>query len=629
MGATAAGRTKLITVGALDPLYVSEGGPAGFSTHLIFLSWSFFAVVVAMVAFGALWRIGREDQGKVARDPVWWRTWWKQVGLWGGLVLIGCIVRTVKNPQDVFRFNSTSRPVAESATSENRVVYLDGHTSIVKAVAVAPDGKTLVSAGLDGRLIIRDLPDGKLRRIPINSSHPAPGATKFRCLAISPDSRHVLMGGDLMAQLFSVGLQDWKIDVIPLADEHPASTGAVMYYDNGAKLAYLTIRDTEIVFYDPAEKRVLARAPLASGALPSNVGRTAASLDGTFIAVITAALKPDANAANTRNSTAPYLLRIFDTQGVERLSWEFADFAEYSYAQIMFLDPRSFVVTLPSGKLQRWNLDGSDHWIAAADFVRIKPGRYVAGAVSPDARTVWLAENRRIEGFDARSGKEVASVELQIGERVGEFADNPIQALATTQESDTLAVALWDGRVALAHAQRYAAAPPVALAEPIKQPFMIGYGGPELTNEAVQKLRLSKLQSDEIGRTITAYHREFLAVQRRHSKVGRDDTGRLLVTIEPFYEECLAVAQRLQTELGGIVDAALLPVIQNGEMAHQIFSWGGAYHETIAMWKAEGKYHVEEKLTSGPGHDRDPYTFNMSGPKLEEIPEGFRIYWRE
>ena len=87
MGGTAAGQTKLITVGVLDPLYVSESGPSGFSTHLNFLSWSFFAVVIAGVSFGALWRISREDQGKIPRDPAWWRDWWKQVGIWCGLIL--------------------------------------------------------------------------------------------------------------------------------------------------------------------------------------------------------------------------------------------------------------------------------------------------------------------------------------------------------------------------------------------------------------------------------------------------------------------------------------------------------------------------------------------------------------
>jgi predicted Ser/Thr protein kinase len=625
-----AGHTKHITIGALDPLYVRDSGPMGFSTSLNFVSWSFFALVVAGMALSAVWRVGREDQGKVPRDRAWWRDWWKQAGIWGGLLLVACIVRTALHPDALFPPSRKAGTAAvSSGAPDNAVAYLDGHTSIVKAVAVSADGRTLVSAGLDGRLIVRDLPSGKLRRIPINSSHPAPGATKFRCLSISPDSQHVLVGGDLMAQLFNVELHDGKIDVIPLADDHPASTDMVMYYDNGAKLAYLTIRDTEIVFYDPAEKSVLARAPLAFGGLPSHVARTAPSPDGSSIGIASAALTPAANDPNTMNSTAPYLLRIFDTQGMERLSWEFADFAEYSYAQIIFADPRTFVLALPSGKLQRWTLDAADHWAPADGSVRIKPGRYVAGAVSRDGLTIWLAENRRIEGFDATTGKEVASVELSIGERVGEFADNPIQVLAATNDSDTVAVALWDGRVALAHLERYAPAAATQAAQPVKQPFMIGYAGPALTNEAVQKLKLSKLQSEEIGRILLAYHREYLALQRRHSKVGKDDSGRLLVTIEPFYEECLAVAQRLQTELGGIVDATLLPVIKDGELAFQIFGWGGACNETIAMWKADGNYYVEEKLTSAPGHQRDPYTFNMSGPKLEEIPESFRIYWRE
>ena len=162
-----------------------------------------------------------------------------------------------------------------------------------------------------------------------------------------------------------------------------------------------------------------------------------------------------------------------------------------------------------------------------------------------------------------------------------------------------------------------------------KQPFMIGLSGLELTNEAIKKLKLSKLQTDEINRVLTTYHREYLALQRRHSKVGKDEAGRLLVTIAPFYDECLALANRLQTELGGIVDPALLPVVTKGELPFAIFNWGGAFNETIAMWKADGKYFVEEKLASSPGHERDPFTFNISGPKLEEIPEQFRIYWRE
>lgn len=30
-----------------------------------------------------------------------------------------------------------------------------------------------------------------------------------------------------------------------------------------------------------------------------------------------------------------------------------------------------------------------------------------------------------------------------------------------------------------------------------------------------------------------------------------------------------------------------------------------------------------------PHEPRAPFTFNISGPELEKIPERFRIYWRE
>ncbi len=171
--------------------------------------------------------------------------------------------------------------------------------------------------------------------------------------------------------------------------------------------------------------------------------------------------------------------------------------------------------------------------------------------------------------------------------------------------------------------------PPQEPASEPTQPFMIGFSDPELTSEAITKLNLSKVQTDGINRVLTTYHREYLALQRRHSKVDKDEAGRLLVTIAPFYDECLALANRLQAELGGIVAPALLPVVKKGELPFAIFNWAGAFNQTITMWKADGKYFVEEKLTSSPGHDRDPFTFNISGPKLEEIPEQFRVFWRE
>lgn len=117
---TTSGRNSNVYVGAFDPWFVYEGTSKGFHQHLQPFSWSFFALVVAGITFGALWRVGREDDGKTARDPVWWRDWWKQVGIWGGLLLIACVVRTAKDPQKVLQPLTSSGPLIVAEKIETR-----------------------------------------------------------------------------------------------------------------------------------------------------------------------------------------------------------------------------------------------------------------------------------------------------------------------------------------------------------------------------------------------------------------------------------------------------------------------------------------------------------------------------
>jgi len=44
------------------------------------------------------------------------------------------------------------------------LMTLQGHASFLKAVAYAPDGKTIASAGLDQKVILWDAETGKLLR---------------------------------------------------------------------------------------------------------------------------------------------------------------------------------------------------------------------------------------------------------------------------------------------------------------------------------------------------------------------------------------------------------------------------------------------------------------------------------
>ncbi len=198
---SAEGLTKIITIGALDPLYTSESGPWGFRWGLNFFSWSFFAVVVAGIAFGALWRIGREDQGKVPRDPAWWRDWWKQVGVWGGLLLIVCTVRTVMHPEKVLRpltyngnlprlTSGTPLIVAEGPGTKEPDHYLCRYKisappdhRVVMWMEVTREGKPVVLPGLANQIEIAE-------QLHIGESFE--GSAEFSLMdgsRISPDSK--------------------------------------------------------------------------------------------------------------------------------------------------------------------------------------------------------------------------------------------------------------------------------------------------------------------------------------------------------------------------------------------------------------------------------------------------------
>jgi ankyrin repeat protein len=94
-------RTHFVTIGSFDPLFIYESHPNGSHQSMNFLSWSFLAALLSVFIFSAIWRIDREDSGKVLRDSEWWLGWWKQAGFWCGLFLIACTVRTFANPDAI------------------------------------------------------------------------------------------------------------------------------------------------------------------------------------------------------------------------------------------------------------------------------------------------------------------------------------------------------------------------------------------------------------------------------------------------------------------------------------------------------------------------------------------------
>jgi hypothetical protein len=97
MKGSKSGQGHSFTLGSMDPWLVwkfgSEGG--GFSLNVI--TWSFLALAIVAFLTPALFRLDREDKGKVPRDSAWWTEWLKGMCIWCGLLFVAVSVRSIIN----------------------------------------------------------------------------------------------------------------------------------------------------------------------------------------------------------------------------------------------------------------------------------------------------------------------------------------------------------------------------------------------------------------------------------------------------------------------------------------------------------------------------------------------------
>ncbi|HND55854.1 MAG TPA: hypothetical protein PLV92_25735, partial [Pirellulaceae bacterium] len=179
------------------------------------------------------------------------------------LLLLACAAL-----QEVVPWHSTTSVVAQEPP---QLQYLTGHAAPVYAVGVAPDGKTIVSASVDGQLKAWDRATGEAVAT-WSSGDRAPLA-----LAVSPDGLSVAVGG-----------LDRTVRLFDLPRRHPRSewTGVP-----GVPAALLLSADVKIVFtadssgnvraWDAAMKTVVrdfagAPGPLGGATLLSSTGQVIA-----------------------------------------------------------------------------------------------------------------------------------------------------------------------------------------------------------------------------------------------------------------------------------------------------------------------------------------------------------------
>lgn len=568
--AKSGGGTTLLMIGALDPLFIRESGPSGFSTSLNFFSWSFLAWVVGGGAFSALLRVLREDEGKVPRDPGWWRDWWKQVGLWGGLLLAVCVVRTVMNPRAVLQPPANRQFAARAAKETSRASKI----APSREFSIAQDHSQLPTARTPGR--------------------------QDYAFTFAAPTNHTL----------NVRLEVWRDGKLEIVDSFDFWARPKL----GAPLAAalrLTTMDGEVASVESAGKVRFDwtmncggtnGTGITAGAWRTNIFKNCFSLNSTWDYPTKDGWHPRPGGTVTVLALCGYRP---DNLSTYDQTWDETSLLKGWPTEAILLRARynpARAGDLANGPGLGNNV--SDRSNLTKTFAQFTIGKVIGADLSHTANP---------SNTHKLLVAAVATPENQQAAKKMVFARGAGGAWQNTASPEEIITKLEQAIDDVTSKKRIVQAEPGG-------PLMIGTNGPELHADAIKKLRLSKLQADEINRVMQSHHRDYLALERRHSKITKDAQGRLVTTIAPFTDECQVLAKRLVAELGGIVEFAILPQPRVGQLPTQIFRWGGELPQTITMWQADGKYFVEDK--SGT------FTFNMSGPDLQDLPVQYRLFWR-
>jgi len=102
------------------------------------------------------------------------------------------------------------------AASGHELRRLEGHKAPVWCAVFTPDGRHVVSGGIDGTIRLWDVAGGQeLRHVEL------PGKPRLICLAVSPDGKHLLTGDDQAV------LRLWSLDDLELEQEQKRAAESI------------------------------------------------------------------------------------------------------------------------------------------------------------------------------------------------------------------------------------------------------------------------------------------------------------------------------------------------------------------------------------------------------------------
>jgi predicted Ser/Thr protein kinase len=112
--------------------------------------------------------------------------------------------------------------------------------------------------------------------------------------------------------------------------------------------------------------------------------------------------------------------------------------------------------------------------------------------------------------------------------------------------------------------------------------------GPALSDVLARKLGIRAPQQKEASRIFQDYYRQYVSLERRHTKHSVDD--RVRITMEPFPGEMHELVTRLSEELAGVVDQRIAPPVPEKGKVHAqlgLFRFAGEATVTAELWKED------------------------------------------
>jgi len=331
----------------------------------------------------------------------------------------------------------TNVGLSNEQTSTDSTIYLLGHTEIAKAIASSPDGKFIASTGDNGEIIIWPV---------ANLAAPkkyGPYNEILRSISFSEDGKYIWAP---VKGVTRIDLRDGSLTHFPVPTM--GSFSEVHSTLNNTRMIYVTVSN-KIYYYDIMTRSVINEVKFFGGF----IHEVKASPNGKLTAI------SSQNEVNNR-STEPCKLTIWDENGNETMSYQFNSIDDYHNSQHIFLDDRTLILCIPGyhktgkGIMYKWLWsDAKKEWVQTSISFPSEPGRLDAIAISPGGKHIWLASGKTAYGVNVLTGKTFFQKTIAVGSALEGYAPHPIESLAVVPGRNILAVACWDGRVALINTQ--------------------------------------------------------------------------------------------------------------------------------------------------------------------------------